>query len=423
MPKLEASHEQDSPDVLDSIMDSAVRDLNAGIAEMRKGDYAKAEKLIKASVPILEMRDDKVVLGRGYHHLALTYHFAGRPAEGIVPMEKAVRIRHEAKDPAVLQSLCCLTALCHNSGNLDRAISSAREAIELARGRDDRPSLALGLAGLARAFVKTGMQNELCEACKAFEEAIQIVAASKIPIAQLTLQQLKLELAMATARMPEGVRKNLQAVTRDGHVPPRLPGESGSGGGGSACAENGREPPREVLRQNSEMEAPPKPPETALQQRAADRVPMNSQETVASASEFRPPNAEPPTELACSGCADAPADAASSERDQEEPARTMLAEVSKPICPSCGKPAAQAQFCVHCGQALAKPLPQHPASTAPQAEGKDCTCGQSNPPGNRFCSRCGRRLPGVGPTTCPKCHATARTGVAFCTRCGAKMEP
>ena len=62
-------------------------------------------------------------------------------------------------------------------------------------------------------------------------------------------------------------------------------------------------------------------------------------------------------------------------------------------------------------------------------------CGQTNPPGRKFCRQCGTPLvsvslsaaepqqqkPATGGTPCAQCGATVPTGKAFCTRCGTPL--
>src|SRR5215469_2058637 len=46
------------------------------------------------------------------------------------------------------------------------------------------------------------------------------------------------------------------------------------------------------------------------------------------------------------------------------------------------------------------------------------TCGQPNPPGNRFCGQCGSPLP----ATCPACGAANPAGNRFCGTCGGALS-
>ena len=63
----------------------------------------------------------------------------------------------------------------------------------------------------------------------------------------------------------------------------------------------------------------------------------------------------------------------------------------------------------------------------------NCTkCGETNPPGRKFCRQCGtplvsateprEQMAATGGTTCAQCGATLSAGKAFCTRCGTPVK-
>ncbi|HEY0006555.1 MAG TPA: protein kinase [Pyrinomonadaceae bacterium] len=118
------------------------------------------------------------------------------------------------------------------------------------------------------------------------------------------------------------------------------------------------------------------------------------------------------------------------------------------VCVQCGSRfAVGAKFCGRCGGTVLRPLhPElgqqsspgggvsrsggsgiaHPGSTS-------CArCGNSNPPGTKFCGRCG--MPAVGQTSgfntlpkqvqmlCPTCRTSYPAGTKFCGRCGTAIR-
>lgn len=75
------------------------------------------------------------------------------------------------------------------------------------------------------------------------------------------------------------------------------------------------------------------------------------------------------------------------------------------LCPHCGKPAGQGNFCNNCGHSLN--LLKCP------------NCGALVQQGNKFCGECGH--PVGGKAVCPKCGNENEPGTKFCGECGTKL--
>ena len=75
------------------------------------------------------------------------------------------------------------------------------------------------------------------------------------------------------------------------------------------------------------------------------------------------------------------------------------------LCPHCGKPAGNGNFCNHCGQSL-RML-------------KCPKCGATLQPNMKFCGECG--TPVGAKNVCPKCGTENEPGTKFCGECGAKL--
>ncbi len=179
--------------------------LEKGIELMRQGRHEESAILIREAIPWLEAGCELEVIATGYHHLALIYHFAGKPAKGIEPMEKAVDHRRYLTHPMPLMtSLCCLSVLYRKAGSIARAVSSAEEAIDLARRARAQPMLALGLVARARALMVDGEFQDFAGAARGFEEVLSIMDAYDKPIPSIDRAEIEVELFAARYGMNKG---------------------------------------------------------------------------------------------------------------------------------------------------------------------------------------------------------------------------
>ena len=98
------------------------------------------------------------------------------------------------------------------------------------------------------------------------------------------------------------------------------------------------------------------------------------------------------------------------QRNIDEAAETATVWTGKiesrtTVCPSCGKPSGEGQFCNHCG--------------APLSQNKCPSCGKPVAPGLKFCGHCGSPMEVSG--KCPSCGFENEPGMKFCGKCGTKL--
>lgn len=178
--------------------------LEQGIGLMHGGKHEDSAVLIRKAIAWLEAGLDLESIARGYHYLALTYHFVGKPAEGIEPMEKAVDDRRDLTNRRPLMtSLCCLTALYRYAGDIAHALSTAEETINLARRTRAQDMLALGLTARARALMVDGENQDFAGASRDFEEVLSIMDAYDTPIPSVDRDGVEVELFAAKYGMNE----------------------------------------------------------------------------------------------------------------------------------------------------------------------------------------------------------------------------
>ena len=108
----------------------------------------------------------------------------------------------------------------------------------------------------------------------------------------------------------------------------------------------------------------------------------------------------------------AKARASAMQRNIDELAETATVwkgklESKTTVCPVCGKPAGNGEFCNNCGAGMGRVA--CPA------------CGAQMAPGVKFCNECGASMTAPRVLKCPACGAQAEPGVKFCGDCGAKL--
>lgn len=116
-----------------------------------------------------------------------------------------------------------------------------------------------------------------------------------------------------------------------------------------------------------------------------------------------------------------------------------MAADSSPVffkCPSCGiTQMREGDSCLYCGQPVPAESPGiqsasgQQVSSAQQAvpigDQKTCpSCGTVQKPGNKFCVRCGQKLPDDQPkeSFCPLCGSKVTEGMLFCGECGTRLD-
>lgn len=77
------------------------------------------------------------------------------------------------------------------------------------------------------------------------------------------------------------------------------------------------------------------------------------------------------------------------------------------VCPNCGQPAGDGNFCAHCGASFKTKV--CPNCGAPLAEGA------------KFCSKCGTAIAVEKTGICPNCGKQNDPSSAFCSGCGTKL--
>jgi predicted ATPase len=156
--------------------------LTEGVAVVRLAqiDLDRAEdgdcaiEAFRRGLAVIEQTGDARALATALADLAAAEQWAGRPAEAIAPLERAIECARQVG--SVYDEIRCLTYLGGNlaaQGELESAIERLREAVRLAESHGNVRLEAFAMTGLARAVQERG---ELSTARSLYDRAVASLA-------------------------------------------------------------------------------------------------------------------------------------------------------------------------------------------------------------------------------------------------------